>query len=961
MRVLLAVGAVVLLVALSVWSQWFAGDVAAPAPGPATTAPSAPRMPAGTRAGEAAQPTEPQRHSRRAAPESPSTTAPTLHGRLTQGGAPLAGVTLQLCRHHHWRAVEIARTTTADDGVFSFPTPNERCWLTCDAPAAPRNWHSHWLRASDSGVDVGDISVPQPAVVEGQIRDADGLAIAGARVWIEADNQVRVGYVPGDKVEWFDVPADTNGRFRIERVRPGDARVVVQAAAFARSRTAFTVEAGATANVDVEVDKGLTLEGIVLDWRGKALPGAVVACETNELEAVADGIGRFVMPCVPRHSYLEVNAAGHIQQSFRNVFRADELARVQLLRAVTLSGVVHGTNGKPGVVRIEPSRDRRPGVPPEPYSLLMEDLDVLRDGRFEVVGLSTSDFEVSVRVPGVGRAGPVRVEMRDDTEVELTLTPQHTVLVHVRDAHGKPIADAGILINNKVARYPSSYRHDDPDLLEKLLDRGYAAVGKPPLPADDGTATVGHAPVDPLGFVVRATGYLDQGRLFAAGEVPDEVEVVLDQAGGVRGIVHGDAPTGCFRSVQLWPAEHAQPPKKGTLSMPVDASGAFSAKNVAPGSYRAALYRLGNGHASKDSQAGNTPLIDDGVDLREIVAVRVLAGETTEFELQGRSLGVLRGRVLMRGAPLAGATVVAARPKPAEKTSDDRLVSWHGANDWDDQLLLGWASGQFTDEHGAFRMLYRDAGPVELRVRHPQAHATSAPLLVQLPPPGDDVVRDLVPPIGEIRGRFAIEELAEKERGRLQITLFPLRRAGRDAFSSFGDRSLPVASNCASVEGSTDGSFAFRFLPRGTWVVRAHESWGTRNYWQQVVQVNGDRIELGDVNKTEGVGATLRWRWLDNGLPAGKVTAAWLWQEHAGEPRAIWVATLPAKNGVIACPGIAPGRYTVVPLEAYDYGGMLVGRSGINGQAVAEATSVEVRADGSTQPATLLFAPLPAK
>jgi len=146
--------------------------------------------------------------------------------------------------------------------------------------------------------------------------------------------------------------------------------------------------------------------------------------------------------------------------------------------------------------------------------------------------------------------------------------------------------------------------------------------------------------------------------------------------------------------------------------------------------------------------------------------------------------------------------------------------------------------------------LYRDAGPVELFVRHDNAATTSPPVTIDLPPPGEDVVRDVEVPAGEIRGRYPIELLDERERESFAVTLYPMQMTLHDPYFSM-DYCCSLYSLCASVEKAKDGRFAFSHLGPGKWLVRIRVATksGPLLAWQKVLDVQGDVVDVGELSQ----------------------------------------------------------------------------------------------------------------
>ncbi|MFK7740679.1 MAG: hypothetical protein AB8H80_10175, partial [Planctomycetota bacterium] len=489
-----------------------------------------------------------------------------------------------------------------------------------------------------------------------------------------------------------------------------------------------------------------------------------------------------------------------------------------------------------------------------------------------------------------------------------------------------------------------------------------------PVAVTGGAFRFGHAAGEALAFAVEADGMLSEARGFAPGEVPARIVVQLAEAGGVRGTLRGGSRTAYDTSVLLWPVSEAKPaiehnghhpgpgaPYGTTRAALVKPDGSFAFERVAPGDYQATLSRTST---RRPVESSGVPIIDTGADLREVVAVTVTPGGQAEIELNEPPQGVLRGRVFLRGVKAVGVVVAATRP-PSDSKKEQALDGLFGERDWDMDLRYEHASGQLTDTDGSFRMLFRDAGAIELRLRHPEGHATSTPVVVVLPQPGDDVevVRDLHVDTGEIRGRVPAAFFADKDRKKYRVTLFRSNKAGADPFFFEGDYSMPVSWNCQHVEAPVDGAFRFAFLPPGPYVVRVHSS-GLRGklVWQQAIDVQSDVVDLGVLEQPIRVQATVRWRW-QGSKPKRAVRGAWLWQELGGDPKGMWQQTASAIEGAIPL-RLKPGRYTLVPFFEPKYRGMSGMSNGLSGPVAAAAVAFEVHADGGLAPEVLTFVPV---
>lgn len=896
-----------------------------------------------------------------------------VRGVLWQGGAALANAPMRVFAGPEVKLVQVAATTTEADGGFSLPMPKEPYLFVVDGPSIPRGWWSRWQEPHASDWDLGVVHVPKVGALVGLVRDDAGAGIADALVQVEYRDGGRIPiFAAGSKPE--PVRSDARGTFRIDGLQPGTHHVTAAVANHALAETEVVVVENGTASAELRVNRGGRLEGIVRDWLGRPLPGASVQMESASEVFTTDASGRFQIDHYFFLESLRVAAGGHIEAWHRAAYPA-RFVEIQLDRAVTLRGSVRGADGSEVTLRITAAKDpASDAAPARPWDLLDKALPVDADGTFVIEGLSTSDFVVRANTSSGGSSAPLRVALREDATIELAIRSSLGLRVQVQDPEGRPIEGAEVVQDLGVAEFPSLYfGPEEPKVQARIMGSGsHRILGnyrKQVFAMQGGTVVLPVVRDQPLAFGVRHPSFLPAIRLFAAGEAPPDVVVVLARAGSVRGIVRGGAPAEYGRSVELWRlADEAKRAKKESsktylslddwpLTTPIDAEGRFVATGLEPGAWRAAVTRFGRARTSRrpDEQVGAVPLVDDGADERAIVDFTVDGGDEATIELVEPKLGTLRGQVVFRGAPCSGVHVMAARPGALEGW---RPRGWDedGTPDWDDQSVRGWAAGQTTAADGAFTFRYAAAGPVELRLRHSQGAATSPPTILVLPEPGFDVVHTLELPGGSLRGRFALESLPAKERRFVEAVLYPLSKASADP-SYHTDYSTPVAWRCARVELDEQGEFAFDYLPDGDWLLRVQGHALDREFWphwQRVVAVNGSVVDLGDLAAETRVTAKVACTWSPDAVPGTRI-GVWLYVAHGGESRAVWAGTFLGSVEGLAC-SVPAGKYVVVPFAPYAW---FHGHHGLSGTPLASPVAIDVRADGSVSPPTIRFDAFP--
>tara|TARA_R110002096_G_scaffold14158_9_gene49408 strand:+ start:1521 stop:4505 length:2985 start_codon:yes stop_codon:yes gene_type:complete len=914
-----------------------------------------------------------------------------LAGRLLQGGEALAGVTVIACQGSVSKAEELHRAVTDAHGVFHVRNVGRRFWLAADGERVPHHWHSQWIEPAD---DVGDISVVAPGSIAGVVRDEAGSPIAGAKLTrvISSYQRVSFGQVSLGSPVQLTTTSDERGQFRFERVAKGQGQLRCQATGYQLEPDhEVEIDVGEDVVTEIVLRAGMTLRGLVMDHVGHPLQGATVTTEDAQ-ETVTDALGQFTIEDFRRYAQIDIRAEGHLPHQIEWLFNTRELQRVKLERAATLRGVVSGANGQPGTVYVEPADTQRPGASRSVcYEVTYETHDIVRDGRFVLPGFALADFDVTVRIPGVGVCGPMRVELRGDREFEFVIVPQRDVVVSLRNADGEPIVDAELVRDDGIVSYPQRYGVTGKALVQ--LCRGSYTKRKP-VPVASGTIELGVPVGEGVAFYVEAPGYLRAAAAASAAALPERMDVVMARAGSVRGIVHGGMRQAYGARVSITALDahgeeivRAKPDGSGSVRSEVawasvQRDGGFAIGKIAPGSYRAQVAR-GNTKSVALESTGIS-LIDEGHDARATTDFVVQAGHETNLELTEPLLGRLIGRVLLRGSPVAGAMIVATRAAEKEETAPEqvRFGSFLSRDDWDNELVLGDVAGQRSGKDGAFEFLYRDAGPVEVRVRHVDGLVTSSPFIVNLPAPGRDVVRDFELPAGEIRGRYDFESLDKQQRKTFTVTLFPANKTLHDPFfhSHHGGS---LAWGCPKVEKSPDGSFRFGYLRPGQWLARAYHS-GDVLLWQKLLDVHNDVVDVGDLPVIAPVAADVKWSFAESN--PGRVRGVWLRDPQAAAP--IWAGTFAAVSDSAASGSTAsgsadadpagrgsavaghaickviPGKYLITafggpPAEAADEVLYDNFRIGLTGEELCKPVPIEIRSDGSVLPNPVRFSPLP--
>lgn len=253
---------------------------------------------------------------------------------------------------------------------------------------------------------------------------------------------------------------DADGIARFEAVAPG--RLVAAFELGWETRKSIDLAAGQTVEVELELEGGLAVRGLVVDARKNPVAGALVelammgrADAFPEVVAVTGADGRFEARGCPELCLLGARAEGHRASNLRFLHgKAGNQAEVELVLGDdggAVRGFVVDPTGKPvqGAVVIVGAGDvagigGRDNLPPF-AGLTRTD----ERGEFSVVGLAAGKQPIRVRG---GRLAPWRGEVEVQAGLTVTqrieLGPGAVLRGHVVEGPGKPVARAEIEVGD---------------------------------------------------------------------------------------------------------------------------------------------------------------------------------------------------------------------------------------------------------------------------------------------------------------------------------------------------------------------------------------------------------------------------------------------------------------------------------------------------------------------------------
>lgn len=584
--------------------------------------------------------------------------------------------------------VAVASVRTDDAGHYRFlGIPTGRYLISAGTPTSLVTPTPSIRNVEDEEQRV-DIALIESGGLTGSVLSTDGAPIPGAIVRLRGEvvsfeGGMETTFIGRDELLLYllnpvmgRMSTDEFGNFRFTGLPPLPYQVFVEASPWAATDERHAVpESG---SIEIVLEEGGALEGVVIDPVGTPVAGAEVALAIDGRAAwgadalrpmpgaVTDADGRFRLEGLAPENYrIDVRMDGFRPGSAAglNVARGETRAVELVLEpGARLEGIVLDGEGAPVPrVEVEPRGNRRargPSVQTGPDGTFR--IDTLEEGtytlRFSLDGWLDQEVEATT----------------DGPPIQVVLEPGPYVRARVVDAEGRPVARARVQTDND---WTQSVRAET---------------------AADGTFSLQLSRDGGLTLVVRARG-------FAAGriEVPegggDLGELVLAEAARIEGFVldpEGLAISGA-RVVASLQGERG-PGRFAARSTTAwsDSDGAFSIEVDDPvGEY---------------ALVANFPLLLPSPEERIVLDGRGVSGVVLSLRWGGSIFGEVVGG---ENVPLDGATIEVRR-------SDDN-ARWRG----------GRRTGRSNGD-GEYQVAGLEAGTYELRVSAPGHAQTVVPDLV---------------------------------------------------------------------------------------------------------------------------------------------------------------------------------------------------------------------------------------
>ncbi len=410
------------------------------------------------------------------------TLAKKIRGMIRQAdGMPVAGAHLRLDRAHVGRVYREVRTgVSGAEGEFEFADlASGRFVMQARSPNG--NYGSRVLEIDTAELLEQDLKLSRGRVILGNVTDGDGQPLSGVsivacRAYQHAPEDGGMSVTPAviGHGWWGESPILSNdlGEFEIT-VPLGILRtqLVVSADGFSHHQLLLGEAQG---RVTVQLQRGYSVKGRCVTAQGAGMVGVTVSAlaEANDgslthgdcVVVESDEEGRFVLANL-RAELRYLVALG--SPGFGDVvFVVDvgvsgvrELGDVHLSPAATISGVVVSADGSPqsgayvscsgGQIVEDIQAPAGVAVMSQIPGMGLRKSRTDDRGRFQLVGLSPGDYEVSVSGLPLEQSVKVSVQAGESrTGVVLELS-SFAVAGYVTDVLGQPIVQAGVVLFSK--------------------------------------------------------------------------------------------------------------------------------------------------------------------------------------------------------------------------------------------------------------------------------------------------------------------------------------------------------------------------------------------------------------------------------------------------------------------------------------------------------------------------------
>jgi protocatechuate 3,4-dioxygenase beta subunit len=658
-----------------------------------------------------------------------------------------------------------------------------------------RGWHPRLAVEGPGGaraaVSLGPSLVPggvvpvvlrPPEEVAGRVVRAGGGPVAGALVW----NGARPSSPP--------VRTGADGRFRLAVPAGAAVELGAAAAGFLPLRQNVARRAGSPVATTLELRPAAALSGLVVDARGRPVPGALVLAPRSNRQALSRADGRFRLTrLLPRGSYeLTVQKEGfpRTTAAARTGAAGREVPplRIVLGEGQRIRGKVLDREGRPIAAELTLAAEEYGGGEPE-RSVTSADAQ----GAFELRDLSPGRFELRAVARGFAPARRTGIEVGAGPEVvelgTVTLEPGTAIEGVVTDSAGSPVAGAEVIA-----------RSNEPV-------RSWFQEPEPPSPYLTGTdgrfRIVDLRRGDHVDLEIHHPAYAPAQALAVEVPTPEPLHVELKPARSLAGRVLGPrgepVPGALLSRIEELRIGGGSQGSAFTLGQ-TGADGTFRVTGLAPGTLN--LEVSAGGYRTR--RTGGVQIPED----RDI----------EHFEVTLEPGVILAGRVLdSLGEPVGDASIWVHPERPPR------------------DMMFRRPGPTRTDGEGRWQVDGLDPGAVRVDASHQRGRATARLLLA----PGENHL-DLTLPAGvEVAGRVGDEAGAP-------LPNVILRLVATEGMAG------------SSVASEADGTFVFPNVADGSFTLKASLRGYEEAAYPGEVRIAGQPVSGLDLHLSRSHPATIR-------------------------------------------------------------------------------------------------------
>lgn len=318
----------------------------------------------------------------------------------------------------------------SDDGVWLTKDEQFEAGSVCGVEVTAKGYaaarHLRAVAAAEPDPELCVVRLQRGGTLTGTVTRADGTPIAGARL-LHFTNPQSHDLIDEEHGGRLRTTTAADGTFTLADVPAGTGWLQVRAQGLPEHRDGpIVVVAGTQVDRRVLVPAASTLEGVVLDLDGNALPSAKVhfACDelrVSDTDVVADAQGRFRTPPLAAGTYRLRSQASRGGVTFALC----DYVVVPPAQAVACElrprgrGVLRGTvTGLPPGGPFQVNLWQRPSVVGSAVFTAW-----CADGKFELHGLPPSSYRVSIWAQAVSGSQDVTVGVDQPATVEIVMLP----------------------------------------------------------------------------------------------------------------------------------------------------------------------------------------------------------------------------------------------------------------------------------------------------------------------------------------------------------------------------------------------------------------------------------------------------------------------------------------------------------------------------------------------------------